>query len=63
MDKDLEEEKILAMAVACIAEETGTDAGRIIVRSFREVQKSSLQLYIENHDIPYQKYQLEVSGS
>lgn len=59
MDGKMELEKVLAMAVAVIAEETGVEADRIIVRSFREVQKSSLEKYIEDNHISYQKYQLE----
>lgn len=51
-------EKILAMAVAAIAEEHGVDANHVVVRSFREVQKSSLERYIEEHRIAYHKYQL-----
>ena len=53
------DDKILAMAVAAIAEECGTTPRRVIVRSFREIQKSSLQKYIEDHQIVYHKYQLE----
>lgn len=59
----MEMEKTVAMAVACIAEEQGIDHRRIRVLSFREIQKSSLQKYIEDHHISYHKYQLEDSGS
>ena len=42
----METENIIAMAVACIAEERGVEPKNVIVRSFKEVQKSSLaQLY------------------
>lgn len=51
-------EKILAMAVAAIAEEHGVEAHHVVVRSFREVRKSSLEQYIEEHRIAYHKYQL-----
>lgn len=55
----MEAEKIVAMAVAAIAEETGTDPKRVIVHSFNEIQKSSLEQYIEEHHLDYHKYQLE----
>ena len=55
----METEKILAMAVAVIAEETGTDAKRIQVRSFREVHGSCLEQYLAENRIAYHKYQLE----
>lgn len=51
-------EKILAMAVAAIAEEHGVEARHVVVRSFREVRKSSLEQYLEDHQISYRKYQL-----
>ena len=57
----MEIEKILVMAVACVAEESGVDPKHIIVRSFREIPKSSLQQYIEDNNIIYHKYQLEDS--
>lgn len=58
----MELEKILAMAVAAVAEENGVAPKNVIVRSFREIQKSSLQKYIEDNEITYHKYQLEDSG-
>ena len=51
-------ETILAMAVAAIAEEHGVDADHVVVRSFKEVRKSSLEQFIEDHQIAYHKYQL-----
>lgn len=57
----MEIEKALAMAVAVVAEETGVDAKKVTVVSFKEVQKSSLEKYIENNQIIYHKYQLEDS--
>lgn len=54
-------EKVLAMAVAAVAEETGVDIKKVTVRSFREVQKSGLEKYIEDNQIIYHKYQLEDS--
>ena len=54
-------EKILAMAVAAVAEENGTEPKHVIVRSFKEIQKSSLEKYIEDNNISYHKYQLEDS--
>ena len=59
MEISMEIEKVLAMAVAAVVEETGVDTKRVVVRSFREIQKSSLEQYIEDHRIPYRKYQLE----
>ena len=55
----METEKIIAMAVAAIAEENGIEPKHVIVRSFREIHKSSLQQYIEDNHISYHKYQLE----
>ena len=55
----IEIEKILVMAVAAVAEENGTDPKHVIVRSFKEIQKSSLEKYIEDNRIKYQKYRLE----
>ena len=57
----MEIEEVLAMAVACVAEESGVDPKHVIVRSFREIPKSSLQQYIEENKIRYRKYQLEDS--
>ena len=54
----MEKEQVLAMAVACIAEENGVDVKHVVVRSFREVQKSSLEQYVEDNKIAYHKYQL-----
>ena len=48
----MEESLIVAMAVAAIAEENGTDTNHVIVRSFREVQKSSLEQFIEERQQP-----------
>ena len=39
----MEESLIVAMAVAAIAEENGVDTNHVIVRSFKEVQKSGLE--------------------
>ena len=57
----MEIEKILAMAVAAVAEMNGTEPKRVIVRSFREIKKSSLEQYIEDNHIVYHKYQLDDS--
>jgi len=56
---ELTKEQIVAMAVAAIAEENGTEPKHVIVRSFREVPKSGLEKYIEDNHIIYHKYQLE----
>ena len=58
----MEIEKILAMAVAAVAEENGIEPKHVVVRSFKEIQKSSLEKYIEDNHITYQKYQLEGQG-
>ena len=50
------------MAVAAVAEESGIEPKHVVVRSFKEIQKSSLEKYIEDHQIAYQKYQLEGQG-
>ena len=42
----MDESLIVAMAVACIAEENGVDTKNVVVRNFREVQKTSLEQYI-----------------
>ena len=52
-------EKIIAMAVAAVAEENGVEPKKVVIRSFREIQKSSLEQYIEEKHITYHKYQLE----
>lgn len=57
----MEIEKVLAMAVAAVAEENGVEATHITVRSFKEIQKSGLEKYIEDNNISYHKYQLEDS--
>ena len=56
---EMELEKVLAMAVAAVAEENKTETKYIRVTSFAEIQKSSLEKYIEEQGISYQKYQLE----
>ena len=58
----MEIEKVLAMAVAAVAEENRIEPKRVVVRSFKEIQKSSLEKYIEDNHIAYQKYQLEGQG-
>lgn len=58
-DTELTKEEIVAMAVAAIAEETGTDCTNIRVRSFRELSLSGLQKYISDNNITYKKYTLE----
>ena len=55
---ELEKEQVIAMAVAVIAEDQQEDLSRIRVVSFREVQKSSLEQFVEDHHILYKKYQL-----
>ncbi len=55
----MEIEKVLAMAVAAIAEENGVEPKQVTVHYFREIEKSSLEKYIEDNNISYHKYQLE----
>ena len=54
----MELEKIVARAVALVAEENNTDIKNVIVHSFREVQKSGLEKFIADNNISYHKYQL-----
>jgi len=54
----MEREQIIAMAVAAVSEELKTDIKRIRVLSFKEVEKSSLEKYIEEKSIHFEKYQL-----
>ncbi len=57
--EELTKEEIVAMAVAAIAEETGTDARDLRVVSFREIGESSLMKYVREKNINYKKYTLE----
>lgn len=57
----LEKERIIAMAVAAIAEENRTETKQVVVRSFKEIKKSGLEQFIEDNNIDYHKYQLEDS--
>lgn len=54
----MDEKKIIAMAVAAIAEETGEDIRALKVVSFKKVEKSGLAQYLEKNHINYTKYQL-----
>ncbi len=54
----MEIEKVLAMAVAAVAEENGAELKHVKVLSFAEIQKSSLEKYIEDNSLSYHKYQL-----
>ena len=54
----ISEEAAAAMAIAAIAEETGTNASDIRIVSFKKIGKSPLEAYIEEHGITYKKYQL-----
>jgi len=57
--EELTKEEIVAMAIAAIAEETGTDAKNLRVVSFRELGESALGKYIRENNISYKKYTLE----
>ncbi|MCQ2472547.1 MAG: hypothetical protein MJ098_00165 [Saccharofermentans sp.] len=54
----MEEAQIVAMAVACIAEENGVDIDKVVVRSFKKVEKTGLEKFIADNNISYHKYQL-----
>lgn len=56
--KELSDEKVLAMAAAVIAEEEDYPIERIRVVSFRKVQKTALEQYVEDHAIAYKKFVL-----
>ena len=58
----MDKEKLIAAAAAAIAEELKTDIRKIKVKSFKEVEKSNLEKYIEEKSISYKKYQLEVQS-
>ncbi|MBO4474493.1 MAG: hypothetical protein IK020_03815 [Clostridiales bacterium] len=57
--EELTKEEIVAMAVAAIAEETGTDVRNLRVVNFRELGESALMKYIREKNISYKKYSLE----
>lgn len=52
-------EEVLAMAVAAIAEENKVELKHVRIISFKEIQKSSLEKFIEDNNIVYKKYSLE----
>ena len=54
----MDNKAIVAMSVAAIAEELHTEVQRIKVLSFKEVEKSSLEKYIEERGIYFHKFQL-----
>ena len=54
----MDKKAIVAMAVAAAAEELHIEVHRIKVLSFKEVEKSSLEKYIEEKGISFQKFQL-----
>lgn len=57
----MELEKVLVMAVAAVAEENKVEPKHVTVLSFKEIQKSSLERFIEENNILYDKYKLEDS--
>lgn len=57
--EELNKEEIIAMAVAAIAQESGTDARNLRVNSFREISLSGLMQYLADNNIEYKKYTLE----
>lgn len=54
----MDEKKIVAMAVAAIAEELGEDVKNLRVVSFKKIEKGSLAKYLEKNQIHFKKYQL-----
>lgn len=57
--EELTSAEIVAIAVAAIAEETGTDARNLRVVSFKESEASPLKKFIKDNNIIYKKYELE----
>lgn len=56
---EMTNDRIVAMAVAAIAEELQQDISQIRVVSFREITKKSvLKQYLEANGIEYKKYQI-----
>lgn len=56
---EMTNDRIVAMAVAAIAEELQQDISHIRVVSFREITKKSvLKQYLEANGIEYKKYQI-----
>ena len=58
----MEKEEIVAMAVAAIAEELKTEIHRIRIISFKEVEKSNLEKFLEEKSIHFEKYHLGDPG-
>ncbi len=54
----MEKDQIIAMAIAAVAEELKTEIKRIHVLYFKEIEKSSLEKYLEEKSIHFEKYQL-----
>ena len=55
----LSNEQIIAMAVAAIAEMTGSDVKDLRVVSFKEIGVSPLQKYLSENKVSFKKYTLE----
>ena len=58
METTIPNEELIAAAMTVILKETGLDASKIRLISFREVKESPLARYIEQYRIAYRKYQL-----
>lgn len=54
----MDEKKIVAIAMAAIAEELGEDVKKLRVVSFKKCGKGSLAKYLEKNQIQFKKYQL-----
>lgn len=54
----LKKEEIAAMAIAVIAEEVNEELSNLRIVSFKKIQNSGLQQYLEENQIDFKKYQL-----
>ncbi len=54
----MEQEQVMAMALALIADELGVDPSELRVLGFREVQPGTLGAYLEENDVVFRQYQL-----
>ena len=55
----MNEEQLVAMMVAAIAEDSGTDTDHIRVISFRRAEPTPLEKYLQETGYDYEKYTLE----
>ena len=55
---ELSNKKIIALAIAAIAEMSGKNIHNLRVISFKKIQKNTLKEYLEKNKMEYHKYQL-----